>query len=149
MKFCRRRKNDRGYVALEFVFAMGMLVFPTALIVLQIPGFLEQKDRVTSVAAIVAQECANKASSVSRGQEIALEIAREEINASTSLSRATLVGASCTFDSNTVRPGTHVRSLISVGVPAAVIPGVPQEFSWTMTSTHDVIVPQYRSVDEP
>lgn len=142
------RKNEHGYVALEFAFAMGMLVLPTALVVLQIPGYLEQKDRVTSVAAIVAQECANKASTVGRGQEIATETAQYEIDASTTLDRATLVGATCEFDSGAVRPGTHVRSSVSVAVPAAAIPGIPQELSWTMTSTHDAIVPKYRSVDE-
>ncbi len=146
--FRRRTQNDRGYVALEFVFAMGMLVLPTALIVLQIPGYLEQKDRITSVAAIVAQECANMASTVSSGQELASKTAQDEIDATTSLGRATLIDASCDFDTSSVRPGTHVRSSISVAVPAGIIPGVPQEFLWTLTSTHDAIVPRYRSVDE-
>lgn len=84
-----------------------------------------------------------------QGDQIALENARNEIAASTSLKNAQLISASCDFDAHTVRPGTHVTSSISVSVPAAVVPGIPVETSWTMNSRHIALVPKYRSMGEP
>ncbi|HMS25388.1 MAG TPA: hypothetical protein PKB15_06870 [Acidimicrobiia bacterium] len=144
----KRQHSERGYVALEFALAMGLLVLPTALILLQIPSYLEQRDRVTAIAATIAQECANKASSQQDGQAIARNTARQEMLASSSLSRSTLISTSCNYETGHLTPGSHVRSNIAISVPAPVILGVPHNFAWTMSGHHDAIIPKYRSVNE-
>lgn len=143
-----RQHSERGYVALEFALAMGLLVLPTALILLQIPSYLEQRDRATAIAATIAQECANKASSRQDGQAIASNTAHQEMLASSSLSRSTLISTSCSYETGQLTPGSRVRSHISISVPAPVILGVPHNFAWTMSGHHDVIIPKYRSVNE-
>lgn len=141
--------SDLGYVALEFALAMGMLVLPTALVLLQVPTFLEQHDRVSSIATTVAQSCANDVSDVSEGQRIANEVSRREMDASSSLGNSTLVLATCDYESSSMSPGSVVTSNISVDVPAAVIPGLEGQVSWTMSAQHDVRIPKYRSFEEP
>lgn len=144
-----RSRSDLGYVALEFALAMGMLVLPTALILLQVPTFLEQHDRISSIATYMAQSCATEVSNVSDGQRVADEVARSEMDASSSLGNSNLILATCDYESSSLSPGSVVTSNISVEVPAAVVPGLAGEISWTMNAQHDVRIPKYRSFEEP
>lgn len=144
----RASKNAAGYVALEFVLAMGLLVLPTALVLLQIPGYLEKHDRVVGISAVVAQACANNATSTEQAQTLAHTSAQEELAASSSLRNASLVDASCSFEAGDVTPGSRVISTVAINVPAAVVPGMPSEATWTITSRHSVVVPKYRSFNK-
>jgi hypothetical protein len=138
-----------GYVALEFVVAMGLLVLPTAMIVLQIPGYLERHDRVQGLTAAVARQCANQADVVGDGDTIARQSALDEMDSSAVLRSATLVSATCTFSSSTLNPGSVVTAEVSVAVPAPVVPGLPSEVTWTLHSKHVSVIPQYRSFGGP
>lgn len=144
----RDKISDYGYVALEFAMAMGMIVLPTALILLQIPTFLEQHDRASAIATSVANACANNVSKISESQSIADSIAEYEMAASSSLHNSSLNYAKCDFESQSIAPGSRITSEISIEVPAALIPGLKNEVSWTMNSRHTAIVPKYRSFDE-
>jgi len=139
--------NEVGYVALEFALAMGLLVLPTALILLQIPGYLEKTDRTKALASEVAQACASKASSVGQGDSIADAVAIEEMGASSTLENATLADASCSFESGSLEPGTRVTSSVSLQVSSPVIPGFPASADWTIQKSHTAIIPKYRSFD--
>lgn len=149
MRFVNTSKcHERGYVALEFALGMGLLVLPTALILLQIPTYLEQHDRVSAIAATVSQACAARAESIEDGQRIATQTASEELISSTSLSKSSIRSASCKYEDDVLVPGTVVQSTISIDVPGAIIPGLPQNTIWTMTESHSSVIPKYRSVEE-
>lgn len=143
-----RSNLDTGYVALEFTLAMGLLVLPTALVLLQVPTYLEQNGRLKAISATVAGECADRASNSNNGQIIAIDTARKEIEASTSLSNVKLLDAQCHYETGRLTPGTKVTSTVSIQVPTAIVPGVPQELSWKMEEQHTAIIPRYRSIDE-
>jgi|GEM_PF-6333923 len=145
----KNRSSELGYVALEFALAMGLLVLPTSLILLQIPGYLEKADRTKALASAVAQACASEASSVRQGDAIADSIALEEMNVSSTLQKARLSNASCMFESTTLEPGTRVTSSVSLQVSSPVIPGFPSTADWTISKSHTAIVPKYRSFDSP
>jgi hypothetical protein len=97
-------ENEVGYVALEFALAMGLLVLPTALILLQIPGYPEKLDRTKALASQIAQACATQASNVSEGDSIADITAIAEMGASSTLVNAQLTDASCSFESASLEP---------------------------------------------
>lgn len=140
--------KDAGYVALEFVLAMGMMVVPTALIVLQIPGVLEQHDRASAVASRIANVCADEADDNSEAQQLALKTANEEMNATSVLRHSSLSSAECIYESGNIEPGTKVHANISISVPAPLLPFVGVGTNWTLREEHVAIVPQYRSFEE-
>lgn len=146
MRFSPRNQN--GYVALEFVVAMGLLVLPTALILLQIPTFLERHNRVESVASIVAQRCADEANTSFDANNLALDTAQEEMSSSTIMNHVTLRNATCRFERIPIQPGDEVTSTIVISMPSALVPGADFGPTWTMTATHISIVPRYRSFEE-
>lgn len=143
----RCRRNEVGYVALEFALAMGLLVLPTALILLQIPGYLEKTDRTKALASQIAQACATQASNVSEGDSIADITAIAEMGASSTLVNAQLTDASCSFESASLEPGTRVTSSVSLQVSSPVIPGLPASADWTIQKSHTAVIPKYRSFD--
>jgi len=141
-------KNQAGYVALEFVLAMGLLVLPTALILLQIPSVLEQHNRLDSVASIISNNCANNAHSISEGNSIAEASAQREIESSTSLKHARLKQATCSFENGSIDYGQKVTSNISIEIPGLVIPGSEFGKTWTISSSHTSYVPKYRGIND-
>lgn len=146
----RRLKNlnECGYVALEFCVAMGLLVLPTALILLQIPNYLERSNRLDSVASVVSKQCANIANSAYEGNLIANDIVSKELDASSVLNQVDFIESSCVFESPTLDPGTIVESRVVVEMPAALVPGADMGLRWTMSATHQSVIPKYRSFEE-
>lgn len=142
------RHAQCGYVALEFVLAMGLLVMPTAIIVLQIPTYLEQKDRANVVVAQVAFACASRANSMDEGNTLAQRVAQEEMQASSVLRNARLDAATCTYTAGSLRRGSIVRASISIEVSAPILPGMPSGAAWTIQSSHDAVIPRYRSIEK-
>lgn len=139
--------NEFGYVALEFALGMGLLVLPTALILLQVPSYLEKHDRVKAIASEVARACANEASNTSEGNLIAYILSIEEINASSSLKSAQLADVRCEYESASLEPGTNVVSSISISVSAPILPGLPVGRDWVINENHSAVIPKYRSFD--
>ena len=141
--------SQAGYVALEFSLAMSLLVLPTALILLQIPGYLEKTDRTKALASEIAKTCALKASDVSEGDNIAKLTAIEEMRSSSTLKNAQLASVTCNFESSSLEPGTQVTSHVSVKVASPVIPGMPFKPDWIIKKSHSAVIPKYRSFDLP
>ncbi|MFN8015648.1 MAG: hypothetical protein U0R17_03425 [Acidimicrobiia bacterium] len=142
----RDKINDRGYVALEFVLCVGLLIVPTALLLLQIPRLIEQKDRANSIAFEISNYCANKAEV---GQDYDVEaknLAASELLNSSVLNRANVIEANCEYQNNILSSGAHVSSKVVIEVEAPIIPGLPFERTWQITSSHESIVPKYRSL---
>src|SRR5690554_1676621 len=88
-------RSERGYVALEFSVAMGLLVLPLALVLLQVPTYLERHNRIESIASIVAQECADRASTSAHAQELARATTRDELQLSSITKELTVRSARC------------------------------------------------------
>ena len=150
----RRRifsRDQSGYVALEFVVAMGLLVLPTMMLVLQIPSMLEKRDRMDAIAATVAQDCANDANTVSDGANIASSSTSREMAYNSSFRQSTLRSARCEYEAGSVQPNSKVTAYIEIDVPSILLPGVPGldgKTKWTYRAQHSVIIPAYRSFEE-
>ena len=150
-KKCNHTKNQSGYVALEFAVAMGLLVIPTMMLVLQIPKFLETRDRLDAIVATVAQNCANDADTISDGAQIAVDSSNRELTYNSYFKYSTLKSARCVYDAGSVDPNTKVTAYIDLDVPSALLPGVPGfdgKTKWTYHAQHSVIIPQYRSFQD-
>lgn len=141
-------KDSFGYVALEFALAMGLLVIPTALILLQIPSLYEQNNRLEGVAAIVSNECANNADNAAEAVNISRSIAQQELAASSALKKSRLVSATCTFQRGRIDQGNTVTSNMVIEIPGLKIPGGKFGKTWRLHAEHISIVPKYRSIDD-
>lgn len=151
MKYIQSKKNEHGYVALEFALAMGLLVIPTLMLILQIPNYLEKRDRLDAIVATVAQNCANDADNISQGSQIAVNSTNRELAYNSSFKQSSLKSARCEYEAGAVEANTKVTAYIDLDVPTAVLPGVPGfngKSTWTYHAQHSVIIPQYRSFEE-
>ena len=146
-----KSKKQSGYVALEFALAMGLLVIPTMMLVLQIPNFLEKRDRLDAIVSTIAQSCANDADTINEGRNIATDLATRELSFSTIFHQSKLKSARCIYDAGSVEPNTRVTAYIDLEVPSAIllgIPGLNGNTIWTYHVQHSVIIPPYRSKEE-
>lgn len=149
--FPLKQKTQQGYVALEFVVAMGLLVLPTMMLVLQIPSMLEKRDRMDAIVSSVAQDCANDAQNVTDGANIAASSTSREMAYNSSFRQSTLRSARCVYDAGSVQPNSKVTAYIDIDVPSILLPGVPGldgKSKWTYHAQHSVIIPAYRSFEE-
>jgi hypothetical protein len=145
-----KASNCSGYVALEFALAMGLLVIPTMMLVLQIPSFLEKRDRLDAIVASIAQKCATEADTIVDGQNIAVDSTKRELTFNSSFKQSNLKSAKCIYESGSVQPNTKVTAYIELEVPSAVLPGIPGLngiTKWTYKAQHSVIIPEYRSFE--
>ena len=149
--FGRTTQNDKGYVALEFCVAMGLLVIPTMMLVLQIPSFLEKRDRLVGIVSTVAGNCANDANTIDDGVRIARDSTARELSYNSSFKNSVIISARCEYEIGAVESNSKVTAYIEVEVPSALLPGVPGfngKTTWTYHAQHSVIIPPYRSFEE-
>ncbi len=139
------RDSENGYVTLEFALAMGMIIFPTMLILLQIPIYLEQNNRLDAIAATVANRCAVEAQNTADGNRIAVEMSADEKSVNSTLRNVNIESARCVFENSELSPGSIVTAEIRAELPPPVIPGLSSGPRWVKVSQHSSVIPKYRS----
>jgi hypothetical protein len=129
-------RSERGSVPIEFVLGLGLLVLPVALLVLQIPRWLERVHLAEGIALESARLCA-QADAVSEGQTRAASFAARSPH---------VTGVRCDFGAGRVEPGTPVQASVTVRVPALTVPiiGVNQG-EFLITRRHTERIDEYRS----
>ena len=131
-------RGESGFVAVEWVVAVGFLLFPTVLLVLSFPAWVERQ----GMARVAAQEAARAValsndteSGAEAGRGLADEIARNHgVDPST-------VGVSY---QGTTRRGGSVTATVAVRLPALTIPGLGSLGSVTWSTRHTELVDRYR-----
>lgn len=130
--------GEHGFVTLEFVLGLALLVLPVALIVLTMPTWFARQD----VARLAAQEAARTAAvteSASHGTAMAREIAA---NNGLDPQRQMTVA----FDpSSSYAPGGVVIADVTVRMPVTVIPGIGSLGAFSWTASYREAVDTYRS----
>lgn len=129
---------EQGFVTLEFVLGLVLLIAPVALIVLTVPTWFARQD----LARLAAQEAARTASvteSAAQGRAMAREIAA---NNGLDPQRQMTVA----FDpSSSFAPGGVVVADVTVQMPVTVVPGIGSLGAFSWTATFREAVDTYRS----
>jgi hypothetical protein len=142
---CRRacavavRRQD-GYVAGELALAVGLLVFPVAMLVLSLPGWSERQSAARAIAREVARTVAVVGTcDVPRARAIGGTMA-----ANLGVADGVDVTLACTAGSRLTRGGT-VTARVTVRMPAVEVPAIASVGAWSWTAHHTEPVDRYRS----
>ncbi|MDP9389083.1 MAG: hypothetical protein M3Q48_14490 [Actinomycetota bacterium] len=134
----RRTRGEGGFVAVEWVVAVGFLLFPTVLLVLSFPAWVERQ----GMARVAAQEAARAValandteSGAEAGRALGDEIARNHGVDPTNIS--------VSYDGMTRRGGS-VTATVSVDLPALTFPGLGSLGSVRWSTRHTELVDRYR-----
>lgn len=135
-----RGRNERGYVATEFLLGIGFLVLPVALMVLTFPTWSERQ----SAARTASQEAAR------------VYVLTRDAGQAEAITRSIADNHGLNEDQMTVslagdpaRRGGDVTATVEVKVPATVIPimGLNAD-AFTLTERHTEVVDLYRSISQ-
>lgn len=134
----RQRERERGFVSVELVLGLALLVLPVALIVLTVPTWLARQ----SLARLAAQQAARTAVvtlSPDQGVEAARGVVADAgVDARRDLTVAYRAGS-------TFARGGVVTVDVSVTTPAVTIPFVGSAGSFGLTASFSEPVDAYRS----
>ncbi len=140
-----RREEVGAYAVIEMLLGVGLLLFPTIMVLAQVPGMLERN----GVANLAAQEAARVmvlADDAAAGQEAGIQIARS-IAANHGLD-PDVVSVDFELDppvGELTRGGT-VTARVEIGFPIVTVPLVgPLWESFTITREHTERVDDFRS----
>ena len=130
--------NRRGFVAVEFVAGVALLLVPALLLVASLPTWSEREHAATVAAREAARYAAQQWPSDTDGQAVAV-----------ALLAAANYGVPArdlevTMDSNVDRGG-QVRATVTIVMPAIVVPGMGAHGAWHWTTSYAVRVDDYRS----
>lgn len=128
---------DRGFVTVELVLGLALLLLPVTLLILALPTWFARQD----LARLAAQQAARAAvvdESPAAGQRAAQAVGG---NGGLAAGQVTV-----SFDpSSSFAPGGLVTVDVTVPMPAFVIPGIGSAGSFRWTATFSERVDTYRS----
>lgn len=131
-------QGESGFVVVEWVAAVGFLLFPTVLLVLSFPSWVERQ----GMARVAAQEAAravvlsnNTGAGAEAGRELVDEIARNH-----GVDPAT---TAVSYEGS-ARRGGRVTATVAVELPALTLPGLGSLGSVTWSAHHTEFVDRYR-----
>jgi|CXWL01.1.fsa_nt_gi Tfp pilus assembly protein PilE len=130
-------RRERGFVAIEFVVAVAMLLIPVMMLVAAIPQWVERRH----VATVAAREAAAYASE------------SFPVNAVGAADVATVVAANYGIPQSDIDVrvidedvrGGQVKARVTILMPALVIPFVGRVGRWHYTTDYSVRIDDYRS----
>lgn len=133
-----RRRGEGGFVAAEWMLAVGLLLIPVGVLGVSFPQWLER----LSMAKVAAQEASRVVAvandtdtGVARARTMVDEIARNHgVDPST---------VTVSFTGTTTRGG-KVTASVSVVLPAVTLPVIGSVGSVTWSTSHSELVDQYR-----
>ena len=132
------RRADSGFVAIEFVLAIGLLLFPVLLLVASLPQWSERQH----AAIVAAREAARVAAQAwpADGEAEAERVAREVV---------TTYGIAQGDVTMTVSAppgrGGLLTATVTVRMPAFVVPLLARVGAWSWTARESVRIDDYRS----
>lgn len=139
MTRARWGRGEAGFVAAEWVAAVGFLLLPMAALVLSFPTWAERQ----GMARVAAQEAAralaladDTAAGAHAGAVLVDEIARNH--------GVDPADVSLSYDGTATR-GNRVRATVSVQLPALVFPGIGSLGTVRWSTHHSELVDQFRT----
>jgi hypothetical protein len=131
--------RENGFVAIEWVAAIAMLLLPAVAIVASLPTWTERKHAATVAAREAARDLQRTwpAGDVAEAELVAKYVAADHGIAPSDVSVRVLdAGAN---------PGDQIRVEVRVAMPAIAVPGAQQIDGWTYAATASLRVDDYRS----
>jgi hypothetical protein len=131
--------NDRGFVAIEWVAAIALLLLPVVALVGTLPTWAERSHAATVAAREAARELEQHWPS---GDPAAAELVAKYVAADHGIPAADVdvrvlsVGAA---------PGDQIRVEVRVRMPAIAMPGLSGVAAWTYSTVASLRVDDYRS----
>jgi hypothetical protein len=131
--------RDRGFVAIEWVAAITLLLIPAVVLAASLPTWAERRHAATVAAREAARELDREWPNVDpqRAESIAELVAADEGVAASDVQVHVI-------DSGSV-PGSQIRVAVTVRMPAVTIAGLAHAGTWTFTATAVQRVDDYRS----
>jgi hypothetical protein len=133
------RRRDDGFVAIEWVAAIAMLLLPAVVLVATLPAWAERRHAATVAAREAARELQQHwpAGDPAEAELVARYVAADHgIRARDVSVRVLAVGAV---------PGDQIRVEVRVSMPAIAVPGLERVGAWTYSTVASLRVDDYRS----
>ncbi len=132
-------RGERGFIAIEWVAAVAMLLLPAVVLVATLPTWAERRHAATVAAREAARELQQQwpAGNADEAELVARYVAGDHGIAARDVSvRVVAVG---------VNPGDQIQVEVRVRMPAIALPGVASVAAWTYTAVESLRVDDYRS----
>ena len=131
--------TDRGFIAIEWVAAVAMLLLPAVVLVATLPTWAERRHAAT----VAAREAARISSSIGRpGNAAEAELVAKYVAANHGIDASDV---SVRVLDGGANPGDQIRVEVRVRMPAIAMPGVARVGAWTYSAVASLRVDDYRS----
>ena len=137
-----QRAGSDGFVATELVLAVALLLVPVALLVLTLPTWSERK----TTGRVIAREVARTAA-----RNGVCDIVRANVIADTMGRNLGMVPGDLGIELDcspgaVLDPGGEVSAIVTVRMPAVVLPGIGPIGEWSWTGAHRQPIDRYASL---
>jgi len=132
-------RRQAGFVAIEWVAAVTLLLLPAVVLGGSLPRWAERRHAATVAAREAVRELQRQWPNVDAGRAelVARYVAADQgVDPSDVTVRVEAPGTN---------PGDQLRVEVSVQVPAIAVPGLARATSWTYTASASARVDDYRS----
>jgi hypothetical protein len=132
-------QRERGYVAIEFALAVGLLLLPVVLLVALLPSWVEREH----AASVAAREAASAAAGAypADGRDAA-RLAATDALANYGIAPADIEVA---FDRYEMQRGGMISVRVTIAMPAIALPGIGAIDSFHWSVVHTRRIDDYRS----
>jgi hypothetical protein len=137
----RARRSESGFVAVELVLGISLLVLPVALLVVTLPGWSERQSTARSIAREVARDAARGGTCDLDGVRRLAATMAENLGLRV---EDVAVHLDCAAGS-ALDAGTDLSAEITVRMPAVQIPLIGAVGGWDWTARHREPVDRYGS----
>jgi hypothetical protein len=132
-------RGDRGFIAIEWVAAVAMLLLPAVVLVATLPTWAERRHAATVAAREAARDLQQHwpADDAVEAELVARYVASDHGIAASDVTVHVL-----SFGEN---PGDQIRVEVRVSMPAIAVPGLERVGAWSYSTIASLRVDDYRS----
>lgn len=141
-RMCSSATPERGFVPIELVLGIGLLLFPVTIMVLALPRWSERQTMARTAATEAARAWARSNDDLAGSVEARRMV--DEIAANYGVDPALVAVA---YAGSVRHRGGIVTVTITVPMPKVSAPGMGAFGGWHWTTSHSEAVDKYRSYD--
>jgi hypothetical protein len=132
-------RRDGGFIAIEWVAAVAMLLFPAVVLVATLPTWAERRHAATVAAREAARDLERHWPA---GDTAEAELVARDVGADHGIPAADI---SVHVLAVGVNPGDQIQVEVRVRMPAIALPGASRIGAWTYATVATLRVDDYRS----
>jgi hypothetical protein len=138
-----RRRDERGFVAIELALGVGLLLIPVALLVITIPTWSERQATARAIVREVARSTAVAGVCDTGAADETADTMADNLGVEPG---EVEVDLRC-FPGERLPRGGEVEAAVTIQMPAMRFPGITQVGGWDWTANHREPVDPYRSFE--